>query len=306
MRSHTERLAAMCSDAADKVADAESFVPVKKLVEFLGVELRAQPLLYEGMVAEPKTKEAKWVIVVDSLSSGYESGKYESESRTNALPPRVRFTIAHELGHVLQLRSPESASNGKPSRRRVPAAKIEKEFEREADTLSPLLLIPDTGFTRLCADGNDKLSLARLLDAKDHWAVSREVIVNRLGLITKFDPKGFRFKPAMQNLAVGIAEWTTKTAARIASWPRPFCNFSQNLVPEFLQLQRANESLNAVFTSSDFVLNGGRHDADQAEVFLGTSANPQVEKVRVRLTVEHTRPGAGGKFIFVVEQTEGA
>jgi hypothetical protein len=302
MRPHTQRLAAMCSDAAEKAADGESFVPVKKLVEFLGAELRAQPLLYEGMVAEPKAKDAKWVILVNSLSSGYEPEKYEHESRTNALPPRVRFTIAHELGHVLQLRLPETPLRRVRSKKTKVLAAVEREFEQEADLLSPLLLIPDGGFARLCADGQDQLNLARLVAAKNHWAVSRAVIVNRLGILTRFDPKGFRFKPAMKDIAIGVAVWSAKGMSRVAKWPRPFCNFSQNLVPEFLQIERANEFLNSVFESPDFFLNGGDRSADEADVFLGTAANPQSEKIRVRLTVEMTRRSVGSRFLYVVNQ----
>lgn len=302
MHAHTELLAAYCSDAADRAADAESFVAVRKLVEFIGAELRAQPLLYEGMVAEPKAKDAKWVILVDSRSSGYEPEKYERESRANALPPRVRFTIAHELSHVLQLRSPAPASGSRRRKGPIAAAVQEKRLELEADTLSPLLLIPDVGFALHCVDGKDRLDLPRLIEAKNQWAVSREVLVNRFGLLTKYDPKGFRFKPALQQIAVGLGEWSERRNARILRWPRPFCNFSQNLVPEFLQLERANEMLNTVFDSPDFILNDGHQNTADAEVFLGTPANPQGEKARIKMTVEPTKPAVGGKFLFLVDR----
>lgn len=302
MHPQTEQLANLCSDTADRAADAESFVAVKKLVELLGAELRAQPLLYEGMVAEPKAKDAKWVILVDSLSSGYASEKYERESKSNALPARVRFTIAHELSHVLQLRAPAVASSSRRRRKPLTEAAQEKRLELEADTLSPLLLIPDVGFARHFIEGKSRLDLARLVDAKQQWAVSREVLVNRFCLLTKYDPKGFRFKPALQDIAIGLGEWADPRTARISNWPRPFCNLPQNLVPEFLQLERTKDMLNPVFDSPDFILNGGPKNTAEADVFVGTPANPRTDKARIKITIEATKPVSGGKFLFVIDQ----
>ena len=179
-------------------------------------------------------------------------------------------------------------------------------MEFEADTLSPLLLIPDVGFSRHCIDGIARLDLGRLLEVKQKWAVSREVLVNRFGLLTKYDPKGFRFKPALQEIAIGIGEWSDKRIARLPNWPRPFCNFPQNLIPEFLQLERTNQMLNTVFDSPDFLLNGGYRNTAESEVFVGTSANHRTDKARIKITIEVTKPVSGAKFLFVIDQLSSA
>ncbi|MEO7414016.1 MAG: ImmA/IrrE family metallo-endopeptidase [Opitutaceae bacterium] len=303
MHPQTDRLATLCCDAADKAADGENFVSMKRLVEFFGVELRAQPLLYEGMVAEPRTKGDKWVVMVDSHSSGYDVRKYEQESSTNALPPRVRFTIAHELGHVLQLRNEEALGPTTRTTKRGAAAKVEKQLERGADSLSPLLLISENGIERLCEDAKSPLGIAQIIQARARWAVSREVIVHRFGLLSKYDPSGFKHRPALRDMALGLGEWSdTPTAARVSAWPRAFCNFAENLVPEFLRVDTTSkENLSTVFRSPAFVLNGGEQIWDEAEVFAGTASNPRAEKVRIRLAVEQSR-SLKKKFLFVAER----
>jgi hypothetical protein len=50
MSPETKSLATFCSDMANKAADMDHFVPVWKLVELLGAEINARPLLVEGML----------------------------------------------------------------------------------------------------------------------------------------------------------------------------------------------------------------------------------------------------------------
>jgi hypothetical protein len=301
MHPTTERLAEKFSDAAEKAADAESFVAMRSLVKLLGAEFRAQPLLYEGLVAEPRTPGDKWVVVVDSHASGYDAARYEKETSVEALPPRLRFTIAHELGHVVQLKSREGNASVVRRGKRIAADARENALEREADALSPLLMVPHSGLDRLCREAKDGVALTHLLEVRKRWAVSREVLVHRLGLLGVFDPQGFRFRPALKELAVGLATRGDGGSIRVAAWPHAFCNFSDNLVPDLLQRDAAGKRpLTEIFQSAEFRLNGGSRDWDDAEVFFGTAANPRSEKQRVRLTVE--QPSSGGKALFLLRR----
>ncbi len=301
IRSETQRHAAACAEAADRSADVDGFVAVRRLVEHFGADLIAQPLLYEGMIAAPKSDKAKWLVLVDSLESGFSSQKYNDECAANALPPRLRFTIAHELGHLLQFKS----SGSPPKSGTTQSRKDEIDsLEREADTLSPLLLISESAFEKRLAVGTEPLTLRQILEAKAKWGVSREVLVNRFNLLSKYDPKGLRLRAPLQNLGLGLCVWSKDRQAMLVNWPKPFCNFAENLVPAFLRENRPGKAmaLNTLFPDPAFILNGGKNDSAVATLGGGTPANPQIEKMTVRLTVEPVPPAINRTFIVLVQR----
>lgn len=301
IHSETQRLAAACTEAADRSADADGFVAVRRLVEHFGADLRAQPLLYEGMIAAPKTDKAKWLVLIDAFESGYTPERYQNERSAHALPVRLRFTIAHELSHLVHFKS--EGAGGKKPKAKSHAAEV-GALEREADTLSPLLLIPESAFERRFAGGSERLTLERILEARIQWAVSREVLVNRFNLLGKYDPKSLRLRAPLQNIGLGMGVWGKDRQATVIGWPKPYCNFSENLVPDFLRESRPGKAvvLNTFFGDPDFVLNGGRRNFAVTDMMGGTPANPQIEKMRVKLSVEITSAAAGHTFLILAER----
>jgi len=154
------------------------------------------------------------------------------------------------------------------------------------------------------ASGSEKPTMDRILEARNQWAVSREVLVNRFNLLGKFDPRGLRLRTPLQNIGLGMGVWTKDRQAMVINWPKPFSNFSENLVPGFLREAPSGKAaiLNDLFSDPDFVLNGGTHDSAVADIVGGTPANPQIEEMRVRLTVEIVPPAAERSFLLLAER----
>lgn len=287
----TKRLSEVCHVTADAATDGDGFIAVHRLLTILDAELQMRPLLYEGMLAAPKTSDGKWVVVVDNSRNRFGSEAYATESAAAPLPPRIRFTIAHELGHLLQMRSPEVAESKESI----------SEFERQADTLSPLLLVSSGELNKRLAGDRDRITIKDLLDAKKAWAISNDVLVTRLCLLHRFDPSWLRFKQSILDVAIGVGEWGDDGIARLSSWPGSFCNFSNNLVPEFLlhSKKEPRPAFAQFFDCPDFVLNGGANTEAFADGFGGTLANPRCEAMRLRLTMESAQRG---RFLFIVER----
>ena len=257
------------------------------------------------MLAAPLAAEGKWLVLVDSDQSGYDETKYREERTGHALSPRLRFTVAHELGHLLRFKT---AANIKPARRRRSSGKDEDlvdTLENEADCLSPLLLVAENALEKIC-EGEGRLMLGDWVKARNRWAVSREVLVQRLNLLAEFDRRGFRFKPRMRNLVVGLGEWLPKRQIRLLDWPKPFRNLDGGWVPQMLigRGHVSHETFSAAFPSPEFCLNGGDSLSTEELVWVGTEANPKSEQLRLRLEVERAWNGKSGKFLYQMENIE--
>jgi len=297
MSPETRSLATLCSDTANKAADLDHFVPVSKLVELLGAEINARPLLVEGMLAAPTTG-GKWLVLVDSDSGRFIEKTYREECAGNSLQPRLRFTIAHELGHLIQLKS-EDRSAKKASKAKT-AKSIVRDLEREADKLSPLLLVSEAALEEFCSNAN-KANLKDFISARHRWGISREVLVQRFNLLAEFDRPGHRHKARIRNLVLGIGEWKGSKKVELCDWPRPFRNLDENLAPAFLlNPATESESVETVFSANEFCFNGGPEMSADGEVWMGTSSWPHSERRTVRITVEDTGRRTG-KFLYIQE-----
>lgn len=302
MSPETRSLATFCSDMANQAADSDHFVPVWRLVDLLGAEIDARPLLVEGMLAEP-TAGGRWLVLVDSESGRFVEKTYREECAGNSLQPRLRFTIAHELGHLIQLKSEER--NSGELRKKKAAKSIVRDLEKEADKLSPLLLVSEAALGEFCATDH-KATLQDFIDARRKWGISREVLVHRFNLLLEFDRHGLRHKPRLRNLALGIGEWIASKKAILCDWPKPFRNLDDNLAPAFLLNPAAGaEGIEEAFPASEFCFNGGQDLSAHGEVWVGTASWPRSEQRPLRISVEnlHSR---SGKFLYILENDEGA
>ena len=295
MSPETKSLAALCSDVANQAADPQKFVPVGRLVELLGADLAARPLLVEGMLAEP-TAGGKWLVLVDSDSGSFIEKTYREERSGHSLPPRLRFTIAHELGHLIQLQS--EAPKSKEKRRT--AKSTVRNLEKEADKLSPLLLVAEAALEEFCSD-EKSATLDDFISARHQWGISREVLVQRLNLLLEFDRRGLRHKPRIRNKVVGIGEWPTAKEMRILDWPKPFWNLDDNLAPAFLlRKEITHDELKESFPSPGFCFNGGTELVSDGKAWVGTSAWPKSEQRSFRLTIEDLGRRTG-KFLYLLD-----
>lgn len=97
---------------------------------------------------------------------------------SNGLPPifivneglpadRMRFSLAHELGHVLMHQSPT------------------EDIEKEADRFASEFLMPEK---QVRVDLRDGLSLPRLAALKPHWKVSMAALLKRAGDLALVTP----------------------------------------------------------------------------------------------------------------------
>ena len=297
MSPETRSLAEFCSDVAHKAADSDNFVRVGKLVELLGADLTARPLLVEGMLAAP-TAGGKWLILINADSGEFVEKTYREERVGNSLPARLRFTIAHELGHLIQLKSEQQSP--KTVRTKKTAKSIVRDLEREADKLSPLLLVSEPALDEFCS-GEQKVTLDDFVAARRHWGISREVLVQRLNLLLEFDRRGLRHKPKLRNIALGIGEWISPKEATLNDWPKPFRNLDDNLAPAFLlRPESGPDAIKEAFPVESFCLNGGADLSAHSDAWVGTVASPRSEQRTLTMHVENTG-SRRGKFLFLLE-----
>ena len=155
------KLAEFCLETSAKAADGDGFVPVRKLVETFGAEIETRPLLVEAMIAAPKASGAKWKVLLDAKSSRFERTKYDNESSQAPLGARLRFSVAHELGHILAFQPEDFGVRLRDAQKGETHKALVDRLEDTTDGLSPLLLIPDPALARECS--GTRWTLARIL-----------------------------------------------------------------------------------------------------------------------------------------------
>jgi hypothetical protein len=299
MSPETKTLATLASDVANEAADVNHFVPVSRLVELLGAEITARPLLVEGMLAAP-IAGGRWLVLVDADSGKFVEEVYREERTGNSLHPRLRFTIAHELSHLIQYQS--EPRSGKEERKKKTAKTMVRELEQEADKLSPLLLVAEGALAQFC-DGPGRASLEDFIAARRNWGVSREVLVQRLNLVLEFDRLGLRYKPRLRDLVLGIGQWTNSKEVVLLDWPKAFRNLDDSLAPDFLlRMEAATDSLREAFPAADFCLNGGPKYCAEGKIWVGTSTWPRSEERPFRISVEE-KASRTGKFLYLLERS---
>ncbi|MBQ2612828.1 MAG: ImmA/IrrE family metallo-endopeptidase [Methanobrevibacter sp.] len=112
---------------------------------------------------------------IDALTKKIDDKFYIIINKERTSSTRIRFNLAHELGHILLHSSyNQSILNNSSHNKRI---------EAEANFFAGCLLLPEDGFSLDLAYSN----LSYLISLKKHWKVSIQAIIYRgeqLGLIT--------------------------------------------------------------------------------------------------------------------------
>lgn len=112
---------------------------------------------------------------IDALTGKIGNQYYISVNKKNRSSVRIRFNLAHELGHIL-LHSGYSESDVKNSSKK-------KRMEQEAQHFAGSLLMPEKGIALDMAQTNMQF----LKELKKHWLVSLAALIyrgNEIGLIS--------------------------------------------------------------------------------------------------------------------------
>lgn len=292
-----------CIELANTVADEHGFVPIRDLLKRFRARLIIRPLLVEGMLA-PLPGEDGWAVLVDSETYAVTESDVAQEYTDAPLPSRLRFTVAHELAHSLAFRPSEfgirlrSTVNTEDSKKAVVAA-----IERVTDRLAPLLLVPENKLTSFCRSVSQP-SVRDFAEFRRRAGVSREVLINRLRLLSNANTAALRDLCALNNVAICLGEWLDSRVAALRSWP-VFFNFERNIVPEFLLklLHQDRLLVRAVFDREILAPRGVQHQDIQLTVAAGTASVPDAEQMSVRCSLEAISPEAGSKFLVFVRKS---
>jgi IrrE N-terminal-like domain len=278
------------SDRAERAADSTGFVAIEKLRTVIGANIMFRPLLVEGIIARPKEPNGDWLILIDSETHAAPEKLLTEESHDQALPVRLRNTLAHELAHTLAFRLDEFKISITGSREEAV-----RRIESETENLSPLLLIPYSALQSLCSE---QLTLNRLRKFRDFHTVSNEVLIRRLETLKYIDNHPLEFSPRLKNLAIGVGEKKGDTFF-LASWPL-FSRFS-GFTPTIIHQLKNNitPSLGEAFPDVDFAANGGTRFTAAASVDAGTSQNPSGDKFDAIIQVEET---TSERFLWVLHE----
>lgn len=309
-RDELSRIGDACVAIGNEVSDEKGFVPIRNLLARFNASLLVRPLLVEGMLAfiehsnVKNLKVGRWSVLLDSETYPISELEVEAENQGQALPSRLRNTVAHELVHSLAFRPSEFGIKlrSQTCTKKNQSALVQ-EIERETERFSPLLLWSEKSLARLLSDKDRALSLEDLTWTCRSMGISRYVMINRLRLIRPTDANGFRYHHGLKNLAVGIGEWITEKSAVFKSWPL-FLNFDRNIVPAFL-LRLAKQdhlSAEAIIPDNTFAMCGGSYNTVEFITNAGSSASPTTEKMKVRCSIEHVEKKPNSEFIFVIHK----
>lgn len=316
MRTNSERKPALppevlaqfaqaCLSISDAASDECGFVAIRHLLARFQAKLIARPLLVEGMIASQRIDEnsddRRWLVLVDSDKYKLNDRAIDGEYSENALPERLRFTIAHELAHSLAFRVSDFGIQLRGLNKEVTPHALVDAIEGETDWLSSLLLVPQRALARVFKGRKEPPSASELAQSRRSLGVSRHVLINRLRLLSSIDPDGLKNGYGFKNLAIGIAEWTREGHAILRNWP-VFVNFDRNVIPEFLLNLAQQDRLpaSAVFTDPTFSLCGGSRNSIDLTVNAGTPSSPKAERLSIRCSVEDTNKSAGRRSLYVV------
>lgn len=296
----------LCGNVCEGVAEPNGFVAVRKLAEHFAIPVIFRPLLVEAMIGTIETKvncetKSKLVVLIDQEAFGSNQQSFDRECPANPLPERLRNTLAHELLHSLSFRSTESSQELLLNRRkRERHDDFLRRVENETERLSPLLLVPGRILNRISEVAN--FVAADLEMFRELCCVSRDVFINRIGLLSSFDPERLRYTSSFRNTVIGVGEWIDSRTARFLTWPL-FLNFDNGIVPSFVEELQSSRSVLAsnVVDDSDFVLNGGTR---LTAVFRGhRDAEPlEYKRMDVSLSVGENAKTKKGRFLFVARK----
>jgi hypothetical protein len=245
-----------------------------------------------------------WVVLVDSDMHAVTDKDVDREHFGGALPPRLRFTIAHELAHMLAFRQSDFGLRLVPATADArTAAGLVTQMEKEADTLSPLLLLPPKALDECFPAGAPLASIEELSALRASHGVSRDVLVNRLRLLATLDLRDLEKRPALSNLACGVGEWVSSHHAVLRQWPL-YQKFHRGITPSFVLRLLAQDRLpvSMIFDDPEFWLCGGDLPSTTLELLGGTVEYPTSEKMKIACSVERVPRSAGRRFLFLVQR----
>jgi len=298
------QIAQACRSICDSAADEDGFVPIRRLLARFQATLIARPLLVEGMIASQRhnrSDDRRWLVLVDSEKYRFNNRDLEEEGPQNALPERLRFTIAHELAHSLAFRVSEfgirlhNINTAQTSRALVIA------IETETDRLSSLLLVSQKALQKVFKGRRNPPAADELAQARRAMGISRPVLISRLRSLSSTEADGLKNGYGLTNLAVGLAEWIEDRTARLRNWPI-FANFDRNLFPEFLLRLAHQDRIPAAsaFAATSFSLCGGNDNIVQLTSDAGTPNSPRAERMELKCSVEDSGRKPGSSSIYVV------
>jgi hypothetical protein len=303
-------LATVCTSIANEVSDESGFVSMRGLLARFGVDLIIRPLLVEGMLAKiaPEGGDAdtsdRWAVLLDRDRYQVSDASVREESAIAPLPPRMRFTIAHELAHSLAFRPTQFGLELRHSvKDKQSAGDFVKAVERETDKLSSLLLWPERAMEAFLSETPAPLSIERLTKLRRDQGISRHVLLNRLRAFQTHDKRALLQREENRNVGIGIGEWTADGTAVFRSWPT-FLNFDRNVIPQpFLKIVRQDRIPTAsVLTDAAFWLCGGSSPTTTLLSSAGVPTVPDAEKMMLAISVERAQRKPGVSFLYVISR----
>jgi hypothetical protein len=285
------------SEISERAADSSGFVPLHALAREVQADVLFRPLLVEGVAAQPKEKNGRWLILIDNETHRVTQETYLQESAMRPLGSRLRNTVAHELAHTLGPRFEVARGDKKARTERV------ESLEKETEELSPALLIPPRAMAALLNQKSEDLTIEELVSARDRLGVSSRVMIKRLELLNQEAEGRLKFHPRINNVVIGSGEWLSATKAEFH--PMPFRG-SHGLVPEFVTQLRMFKKISTAeyFTDPDFYLCGGTRPSVDAKLWLGTGAQPRSDESRVQISVEMVSRKADTGFLWMARSCE--
>jgi hypothetical protein len=291
------QLLQVVAEISNRAADATGFVPLHALAREVHADVHFRPLLVEGVAAQPKEKDGRWLILIDNETHPISEEVFRQENAARPLGVRLRNTVAHELAHALGPRFEISRASHKSRTDRV------ENLEKETEQLSPALLIPTKAVEALLDQRTEAFDLEELVAARERFGVSSRVFVKRLELLNQETESRFRYHPRFDNLVIGSGEWLSST--KVELHPLPFRG-TRGLIPEFVTQLRTYKkiSIGEYFSEPDFYLNGGAQSTVRARLWLGTAAQPKSEEGAVDIFVEAVPRKADSGFLWMARSSE--
>lgn len=285
------------SEISDRAADASGFVPLHALAREVQADVKFRPLLVEGVAAQPKEKDGRWLILIDDETHRVTDDMFLREDAARPLGSRLRNTVAHELAHALGPRFEAILTDRKSRSEQV------NFLENETEQLSPALLIPLRALEALLNQRTNAFDLGELVAARDRWGVSSRVMVKRLELLNQQVESRFRHHPRLDNLVIGSGEWLSST--KVELHPMPFRGI-RGLLPEFVTLLRTHKKFSHGdhITDPEFYLNGGSSPTVRTKLWLGTGAQTRSEERMIEISVEVVPRKADSAFLWIARPSE--
>lgn len=171
-----------------KAVDSESFAPTsEEEIEKLANKIRSQFSLTDGPISNITAMCEKLGVHIvylnlnhqgiDACSVVLDGTPYVILNSEIKSAVRMRFNIAHELGHIILHLKYSKKVHGKRENA--------KRMEYEANYLASCLLLPESGL----AKDLSSLGLDYLLILKKHWLVSVQMIIYRAEKLELFTPE---------------------------------------------------------------------------------------------------------------------